>query len=436
MLPVTFVAHIRMKEDISISTRRCLHIGREANFGIIGLLILCVFFDGCARTAFTEIEAVQSATSRSANYLVKSTKEDGMFEYRINMDPRIEVQERYNVLRHAGTMYAMSSYYQLQPDANMLSAIERAGRYLRDKSIHPIAGRDDLLAVWSEPEINRSGNPRQAKLGGSGLGLVALLSLEKIHPGFTPLSDLQSLGQFIIYMQREDGSFYSKYIPSVGGRWDNWQSLYYPGEAALGLLMLYEMDGSDVWIESATNALAHLARSRKNSTNVPVDHWALLATEKLFLLANDDELPVSRELLINHAIQICNTVLESQIENSERPEYDGGFSDSGKTTPTATRLEGLQAALSFLPPNHEVRKQINSAVHRGIAFLLRAQINRGEFIGAFPRAVGKMEQAFPQANEFNLRVTEVRIDYVQHALSAMIQYLHLMNDEIKSAPVR
>ncbi len=132
-------------------------------------------------------------------------------------------------------------------------------------------------------------------------------------------------------------------------------------------------------------------------------------------------------MLTNHAIQICDTILQSQIEDLERPEYDGGFSEDGRTTPTATRLEGLQAALSFLPLNHEVRKPIDFAVRRGISFLLRVQISEGEFIGAFPRAVDKIDQEIPNADKFNRRATEVRIDYVQHALSAMIQYLHLLN---------
>jgi len=402
-------------------------MSKRANFSIVGLLILGLFFTGCRDTTSLQIDAVQSAINRSARYLAKNTKEDGMFEYRINMDPAIEVKEKYNILRHAGAIYAMSMYYQLQPDVDMLSAIERAGKYLRDEPIYPISGRDDMLAVWSKPEVNRSGKPLQAKLGGTGLGLVALLSIEKIHPGFTPLPDLQSLGQFIVYMQKEDGSFYSKYIPSMGGRWGKWQSLYYPGEAALGLLMLYEKDSSDVWIKSVAKALAYMARSRKNRTNIPADHWVLLATEKILSLENNLELPVSRELLINHAIQICDAILQSQIKNPERPDYDGGFSEDGRTTPTATRLEGLQAALSFLPPGHEARKRIDSAVPRGISFLLRAQIRERKFIGAFSRAVDKIDQDIPNADKFNRRATEVRIDYVQHALSAMIQYLHLMN---------
>lgn len=399
----------------------------RANLLIVRLIIVCVFSTGCTETTSPEMDAVQSAIHRSAGYLARSVDEDGMFEYRINMDPTIEVAEQYNILRHAGTIYAMSTYYQLQPDDDMLSAIERAGRYLRDESIHPIPGRDDMLAVWSEPEVNRSGKPLSAKLGGTGLGLVALLNIEKIHPGFTPLSDLQALGQFIVFMQKEDGSFYSKYIPSMGGRWDKWQSLYYPGEAALGLLMLYEKDPSDVWIESAAEALAHLARSRINSTNIPADHWALLATEKMVSLANNDELPVSRDLLINHAIQISDAILQDQIEDPERPEYNGGFSEDGRTTPTATCLEGLLAALNILPPDHEGRKYTDTAVLRGLSFLLRAQISEGEFIGGFPGAVGKIDQDIPDADKLNRLATEVRIDYVQHALSAMIQYVHLMN---------
>ena len=321
-------------------------------------------FAGSGDPASPQLDAVERAITLSAAFLARNTKADGMFIYRVNMDPTVRVRKRYNILRHAGAIYAMSMSYQLRPDAKMRSAIERAGRYLRDNAIYPLPEKANTLAVWSVPEVNRSGKPLQAKLGGTGLGLVALLSLETIHPGFSSLSNLQSLGRFIVYMQKKDGSFYSKYIPTMGGRWDKWQSLFYPGEAALALLMLYEKDSSDIWLESAANALAYIARSRENRTNIPADHWSLLATARILSLA-DAELPVSRQLLVNHAIQICDAILQSQVQDVTRSEYDGGFSEDGRTTPTATRLEGLQVALSFLPPDHELRNRIDSAVARG-----------------------------------------------------------------------
>lgn len=402
---------------------------KRTNFGIVGFAILCGLFTGCEDTPRPQVDVVQNAASRSAGYLAKSTREDGMFLYRINLNPAIVVPQRYNILRHAAAIYAMSMHYQLQPDTKVKSAMERAGRYLRDESMHPVPGEDNMLAIWTEPEVSRSEKPRQAKLGGAGLGLVALLSLENIQPGFTPLPDLQALGRFTVYMQKEDGSFYSKYIPSMGGRWDKWRSLFYPGEAALGLIMLYQKDPSEIWIESATRALTYLARSRQGSTHVPADHWALLATSRLLSLENIDELMVPRKLLINHAIQVCETILRSQIKESGKPGYDGGFSEDGTTTPTATHLEGLQAALTFLPAGHQIRRRIDYAVLRGIAFLLRAQVKEGEFIGAIPMAIGRLDQNNQKAEVFNRRATEVRIDYVQHALSAMIQYIKLTSDK-------
>ena len=94
----------------------------------------------------------------------------------------------------------------------------------------------------------------------------------------------------------------------------------------------------------------------------------------------------------------------------------------GRTTPAATRLEGLLAALTFIPEKHELYPRIERAVHAGMSFLLNSQVKQGEFAGAVPFAVAKVKPGSPAADEFNRRATEIRVDYVQHALSAMVQY--------------
>jgi len=78
----------------------------------------------------------------------------------------------------------------------------QSAKYLRDESILPVPGDEKMLAVWSRPKVNGTGKPLQAKLGGTGLGLVALVSVEDIAPGFVPIGDLRALGRFIIYMQK------------------------------------------------------------------------------------------------------------------------------------------------------------------------------------------------------------------------------------------
>lgn len=112
-------------------TRRSIHIGS------VGLLLLCLLFVSSKDAVSSQVDEVHSATARFANYLVHNSKQDGMFQYRINMNPAIEAKAGYNILRHAGTVYAMSMYYKLKPDPNMQAAIKRTGSYLRDKAINP-----------------------------------------------------------------------------------------------------------------------------------------------------------------------------------------------------------------------------------------------------------------------------------------------------------
>ena len=367
---------------------------------------------------------LRNAIHQSARYLINACDFDGKFKYRINLNPQIEVTPGYNMLRHAGSIYALAMYSDRSPDEITRRAMERAVRFLKDKTIHPLPGRPDLLAVWSDPQIILRQRPFEAKLGGTGLGLVALLSMEKIKPGTTSIEYLRKMGHFLRYMQKKDGSFYTKYIPSEGGRWDRWKSLYYPGEAALGLLMLNERDPSPVWRNAAADAIAHLARIRSGKNEVAADHWALLATAKLLPIYDRSHRPLPRKAIVDHAIQICTSILNQAEQTPPVPIVNGCFTHDGRTTPTATRLEGLLAALTFWPKDHdELRHRIKAHVNKGVSFLLSSQITQGEHAGAIPRGVHPLPPANPRySGSFNRRVSEVRIDYVQHALSAMIQY--------------
>ncbi len=374
--------------------------------------------ESLALSAHPDQEEIVQAINSSASYLMDAALENGMFKYRINMNPEVKVMPKYNMLRHAGTIYAMAMHYGMQPDKRMHSAIIRTGSYLRQSAIGPVADQSDMMAVWSQLE----GGSLQAKLGGTGLGLAPLLSIETIEPGFTPLADLRKLGRFVLFMQKKDGGFHSKFIPSKGGRQDNWESLYYPGEAALGLVMLYEKDPDRIWLQAAANALMYLARARQFAREVPADHWALIATAKLITIPVTDDPFYSKELLRQHAIQIVGTILKGQCMGSFPRIFYGGFAGDGRVTPTATRIEGLIAARSFLPETWKKTVQLDLAIKRGVEFLLRAQITEGPFKGAFPRACAMMAEDNPQSEKFNRRASEVRIDYVQHALSALIGY--------------
>jgi len=347
---------------------------------------------------------VSRAIALSADYLIRSCGPDGKFVYQVDIASGRE-SRLYEVVRHAGAMYALGMLEHFQPDQRAADALVRAGAFLRRNYIGP-GGHEGTLAVYSNPKPQGS----LPVLGGVGLGLVALAAMNEVKPHSAPLDDLQALGRFALSVQKSDGSFNPDPAHNSPVRVD---SAFYPGEAALGFITLYETDHSPEWLMAATRVLSYLARQRAVQSTAPVDHWALIATARLLPYCDPGPCSAFREELLAAGVQNCAQILKEQINRPGDNASDGAFDEFGRTTPIAARMEGLLAALEFLPDSQaKLRAEIHSAVTRGIAFLLRAQIQSGAYQGGMPGAYSK---AVPEASQ-------VRIDYVQHAICAWIRY--------------
>jgi len=286
------------------------------------------------------------------------------------------------------------------------------------------------LAVWSDPiDVQSSKLMRpQAKLGGTALALLAYSRTEQIIPNSFPKQALGSMGEFLCFMQQPDGQFHSKYYELRDKGWfDPWVSLYYPGEAILALLALHEVDPNPKWLTTAARGLSYLAEERKLITVLPVDHWALIATSKLQPHFKESGLTdVQQKEILNHACRIARQILASQLLDPKQPKLYGGYSAEGATCPTATRLEGLLALSTILSEeNKDLRQAILVSAEKGIGFLLDCQISEGRLEGGIPRNSIARPDEEPDS-PFNRRVGEVRIDYVQHAMSAFIHYENIL----------
>ena len=358
---------------------------------------------------------VERAIQRSTDYLVRACGPDGKFAYFVDTSSGRESAD-YNIIRHAGAIYALSMANHAHSDPKVVAAMVRAAYYLRKNYVGP-GLRPDQLTVWSRPLGHEPpAKDNYAELGGTALGLVALAAVREVDQKAILLEDLQALGRFLLYSQREDGSFNQKY-GADGTALQDWTVLYYPGEASLGLIMLFEADHSVQWLTAAGKALSFLAKSRKGVIAVPADHWALIASAALMPYLDQIHSVGTRAELTQHAGQVCNVIMHEQFRGGSASGLDGAFDPGGRTTPAATRLEGLLAALEFLP-NADVRHKVEEATARGIAFLLRAQITDGSFAGAITGSV--RTSAFDSA--------AVRIDFIQHALCAWLRYKNLAPD--------
>jgi len=420
---------------------------RAGRIGIVtgtGLVVVAMVFAGASciqrggrtdQSKSSDRERVEQsvrldrAISSAADYLVRHCDEHGRFTYRVWLDPSVEADDEYNVIRHAGTIYALAAAHRRSPSPEKLEALRRAAAFLRRETLGPVLDHPDMLAVYSPPDVEETDQPLQAKLGGAGLGLVALLSVEQIEPGSVPLEELRALGRFILFMQKPDGSFFADYYPDAWGRDPDSASLYYPGEAALGLLMLHEKDPQSDWLHGAARAIAYLARSRRGATEVEADHWALLATSRLWPLRDECDPPLPAETLQRHAVQICRQILATRDAISGPVRETGCLTADGRTCPTATRVEGLAAALTFLSDEDATLcDDIRRTIGRATGFLIDSQIRQGPHAGGIPGSI----ELDPESVATPDRVSpsdEIRIDYVQHALSALIQWEELVGSE-------
>ncbi|RMH40868.1 MAG: hypothetical protein D6689_12465 [Deltaproteobacteria bacterium] len=356
---------------------------------------------------------VDAAMRAAADYLVRHAGADGRFVYEVDGAGAPVGGGRYNVLRHAGAIYSLAMYHELRPTPAVRDTLVRAARTLRARHVAPVAGLPGRSAVFSLPG-EEAGGAREAKLGGAGLGLVALIAARALDPSVVDVDTLRQIGAFVEFMQRPDGSFRSKYSERDAFARD-FDSLYYPGEAILGVAMLYEIDRDPRWLSLALRAARALIDRQRKMARLPNDHWLMIAIARLLPhVADAVDPPVTRDELVAHAIALGDAMRREQRWTRLVPGAAGAFTPDARVTPTTTRLEGLAAIALAVGSDHPARARFAEAIEDGIAFALACQVAAGPHRGGFRRALRRWFVGDDWQH--------VRVDYVQHALSALVGY--------------
>lgn len=362
-------------------------------------------------------ERLLTAASAAASHLVRQVGTSGRFTY--EYDPVTDRASRdYNILRHAGTIYAILEVYEVTREPTLLTAARRAvGRLTRS-----------IVACTDRGEGQRCVRERnETKLGGNGLALVALAKLVEVTGDRALLPTMRALAARIQAVQRPDGSFRPHKTNLATGSDSRFVSEYYPGEAMLGLLRLQRLDPNGGWADVAAKNAAYLIDGRdrgKPLERLPHDHWFLYALDEL-----DQQRPDGR--WVAQTERIVDAILSRQRVADERgcctvpavgfvaspSEWEGTFYTPPRSTPVATRVEGLGAAFQVMHRHGRTAAaaRTRAAMERGVAFCLRTQLRpwRVLYLPDPARIVG----AFPQG----LTKLNVRIDYSQHAISALLR---------------
>lgn len=349
-------------------------------------------------------ESAREAAVSGGDYLVRHLHStSGTYDYLV--DARTgATSATYNLLRHAGTTYALLTLYGETRDERYRSAAEHAIAFLlaQEKPCPPPHAR--LRCPFETDSV---------KLGGNALAVLALTEHVRVAGTSTYLAVAQAYAAWLIATQAPSGEF-AVHKQFADGTLDNLVSSYYPGEAIFALMRLYALDGDERWRAGAERGARWLITVRDAGRRIEElehDHWLLYGLAELYAQKPD-------ELYLVHTRKLTDAILAFQHATPADHAWRGGFYNPPRSTPTATRVEGLMSAYTlFTRAGDSVyAARALEGVRRGVGFLLQTQVTRERrerdslSIKALGGFTGRLDD------------TKIRIDYVQHSISALLGY--------------
>jgi len=359
---------------------------------------------------------VRDAALDAARYLARGIDERGRFRYMVDA-PRNRSLPGYDWPRHAGATYFLAQAAALSEDAELRYATLRAASILRDEALTD-CGEHRCIADGDLAEI-----------GSSSLAVIAFVEIVRTGLDASYAPAIAQLTAFLRSQQRPDGEFEHQYDRGAKRPIDV-QFLYFTGEAALALARAHTLGKAPQDLEASRRALAHLVGPAwsffGNRYYFGEEHWTCQAMAELWRAAPSAE-------AFDFCLRWQRFGRRLQHDANDSPQdADGSLGMdpvvTPRLTPVASRCEAAVATLDVATHGgafvrDEERRALDSQTRRALAFIIRHQFRPGPVhLMVDPAAVRGAVVGSPV--DFQLR-----IDYAQHAGSAMIRWL-----EVVSAP--
>jgi hypothetical protein len=354
----------------------------------------------------------------AADYLISSITASGKNRGKIRYQYKV-VQDKdsssYNLLRHGGTTYSiLQAYdrtrfepYRLAAEAALDYLFERCRRDVRKGPYGPSDGGESMWVLSPG---------RKVKLGGAGLALVAIDQyVEATGDKAKYISEARGFARFLVASQKEGGEFI--YFPALkpgGPPTSKDGSAYYPGEAILGLVRLHSWDPNPLWLDTAKRAADWLIEVRdkgKNERQLANDHWLMLALSYLYHYTG-------KESYLTHSLNLARSVEYQYLKNKRAwkkyPDFRGGYYDPPRSTPAATRGEGLGAVLDTCAIAKQDCGWVEELLHETVRHEMLSQYDPDASYWIRNKA-----KAFGGWNG-GLLDSSIRNDFVQHNMSSLL----------------
>ncbi len=386
-----------------------------------------------SETRFSK-DIVYDRTIKSVDWLVKNMNDDGSFLYYYDpyvdtivddMHPKMTDPLYNNILRHSGGTISLIRAYELSNDKLYL-----------EKAKHSI---DFLLSTFRNHTYKKEFAcypffNKKSKLGGAGIGLVAMMHYYMNTYDETNRKYIDGLVRHILSRIDKDGEMIGYYIhpqfnngkalinPSDEVKKELF-SFYYPGEALLGLALYYQhiknidkdlQEDIKVKSEQALDFLVDIRPIKYNYMfdSLPSDAWLMQAIEEWIKVDG-----LNKAKYIYFVFKDTKTMFEHMYTDENTLEtnkdYIGGFYyDYGEHVyHDASRCEGIVSAYylaKYLEDEEKASWIIENMLLSAKGLMKTFHSEKSTYAHINKKAV----------NSFRFKLTRqwVRVDSVQHAV--------------------
>ena len=313
-----------------------------------------------------------------ADLLSKMVKDDGKFIYGYKGPDTKEEIPGYNILRHAGCIWAMLIVNEVVPKKKYVEKSKLALDWMIRKHIKPY--KDHMVVIQNG----------HAKLGGNGLAILALMKYHNLKQddekylrvAFELMNYIRwcctdSSGQLLYHKRNIE---YDVSTPFT--------SEFYPGEATLGLCEFIKLVNMRPFNRLIDMVIDYHFRLRRMAGHIR-DHWMMQAIEKSGLSEKYQK--------------YADDIVYEEIRSGHSP----------KSCAAACRSEAMISYINMMTPEQNAKRgeTVERSLNEYIKYQMSMQITEGMHKGGF---------IWSLTNEM------IRCDAIQHNICSFIRYYGLL----------
>lgn len=219
---------------------------------------------------------IRSLIQKNAKFLHNEIQENGRFFYGYFPAYDREIKS-YNTVRHCTAVYALLETLEVDYQEQYLRKIKLAIEY----AIQTFYQEAKSCGFMTDGENNT-----EIKLGSNAAAIFMLAKYQEITQDDCYLAIAEKLAEGILYMVDDQGqTTHVLEYPSLQTK-EQFRIVYYDGEAALGLLRLYQINEDPKLLQTVQLMFEHFIEKKYDKYH---DHWLSYCTNELTKICPEEK---------------------------------------------------------------------------------------------------------------------------------------------------